>query len=146
MNLIHETREFGTKNPSYPHFVCLRDIIESEMEKRNETWENVRTIHFRSHPGAFKRFDNYTNELWLDYLFYSDGWKGTTELMPEFLIVTEGYHYFGKNGEDITVIKLNGKQPPSRVENIEVWIGDQKLECSYGEVETDWYTLSVEQS
>ena len=97
-------RPFGEKNPSYPHLICARDLIEIEMLGNSESWDDVVQIEHKSNQRAFKRFDDYIDANWLDFLFYDEPWNGTSHMMASFSIRTHHHQYISSGNANIIVM------------------------------------------
>ena len=97
-------RPFGEKNPSYPHFICARDLIEMEMLGNSESWDDVVQIEHKSNQRAFKRFDDYVDANWLDFLFYDEPWNGTSHMMASFSVITHDHQYISSGNGNIVVM------------------------------------------
>ena len=97
-------RAFGQKNPSYPHFISARDLIEGELLKNGESWDDVVQVEHTSNHLAFKRFDDYRDEDWLNFLFYDEPLNGTSHMMPAFSVRTHDHQYISSGSGEIVVM------------------------------------------
>lgn len=96
-------RPFGKENPNYPYFICARDLIEGELLKNSESWNDVIQVEHKSNQLAFKRFDDYVDNNWLDYCFYDD-WNGTSHMIPSFSVRTHNHQYISSGNGNIVVM------------------------------------------